>query len=141
MKINTTGNQIIFTIKTKLYPLDAVYGASYAYLDRAFLFLDEKKKGEILVSVKSKEKMSRKQLQALAGDFQNELLNYSFRATISNNNKKLRETILGRALLGALDEEPESKPEEEEIDEWKGDHLGLSIPWEEKVENKLKKKK
>ena len=89
-----------------------------------------------------KEKMDKKQLEDFGGEFYNELLNYSLRIGISKNNQKIREYIVGRALIGALGEDEEGveteEPEEieEEIEEWKGDYLGLSIPWEKKFKKK-----
>jgi len=49
VKIDKTKNQIIVTVDSKLYPLEAVYGASYVFLDRAYLRLDGNPKKEVLV--------------------------------------------------------------------------------------------
>ena len=144
MLIEESQNQVLITVRSKIYPLEAVYGAAYVFLNRAFIFLDEKKKGEILITLKAKEKMDKKHLENLAGEFYNELLNYSLRNEISKNNQKLREYIVSRALIGALGEDEEEVVEsektkeepEEEIEEWKGDYLGLSIPWEKKFRKK-----
>lgn len=138
MQIKESENQVLITVSSKIYPLEAIYGAAYVFLNRSYIFLDENKKGEILITLKGKEKMDKKQLEDLGGEFYNELLNYSIRIGISKNNQKIREYIIGRALIGALGEEEEVKEEEpeEEIEEWKGDHLGLSIPWEKKFKKK-----
>ncbi|MBU1499806.1 His-Xaa-Ser system protein HxsD [Patescibacteria group bacterium] len=123
------------TVSLKIYPLEAIYGAAYVFLNRAYIFLDEKKKGEILITLKPKEKMADKQLKALSGEFHNELLNYSLRNQISQNNRKLREYIVSRALIGAL-KENDGEDIEEEIEEWQGDDLGISVPWEKKFKKK-----
>jgi len=49
IKIDKTKNQIIVTADSRLYPLEAVYGAAYVFLDRAYLRLDGNPKKEILV--------------------------------------------------------------------------------------------
>jgi len=143
MQIKESENQVLITVSSKIYPLEAVYGAAYVFLNRTYIFLDEKKKGEILITLKAKEKMDKKQLENLAGEFYNELLNYSLRNEISKNNQKLREYIVSRALIGALGEDEEEvelekteEEPEEKIEEWKGDYLGLSIPWEKKFRKK-----
>ncbi|KKP35522.1 MAG: hypothetical protein UR23_C0027G0001 [Candidatus Roizmanbacteria bacterium GW2011_GWA2_32_13] len=142
MQIKELENQVLTTVSQKIYPLEAIYGAAYVFLNRAYIFLDENKEGEILITLKAKEKMDKKQLEDFGGEFYNELLNYSLRIGISKNNQKIREYIVGRALIGALGEDEEGveteEPEEieEEIEEWKGDYLGLSIPWEKKFKKK-----
>jgi len=148
ISINVSKNQVVGAINPKVYPLEAVYGAAYVFLDRAYVFLDEDSKGRILVSLKGKEKLNKKQLEALKGEFYNELLNYSLRYQISKDNRKIREYIVGRALVGAIGEDKfeeeaasseDGEDKEEEIEEWKGDTMGISIPWEEKYGNKKKK--
>ena len=160
MNIKTSKNQVVATINPKVYPLEAIYGAAYVFIDRAYVFLDENSKNQILVSLKGKEKLNKKQLDNLKGDFYNELLNYSLRYEIAKRNKKIREYIVGRALIGAIGEdrlEEEESPYEEgeegeketeeseskieDVEEWKGDTLGISTPWEEKYTSKKKKKK
>jgi len=137
MLIEELKNQVLITIKQKIYSLETIYAASYVFLDRAYIFLDEKKPGEITITLKGKEKMSKKQLEDLTGEFYNELLNYSLRNAISKNNQKIREYIVSRALIGALGDEAKgadatSEEEEDEIEEWRGDTLGIAVPWEKK---------
>lgn len=140
MLIEESQNQVLITVSSKIYSLEVIYVSSYVFLNRAFIFLDEKKKGEILITLKSKEKMDKKQLEDFGGEFYNELLNYCLRNEISKNNQKLREYIVSRALIGALTEEEEEytikEEPEEEIEEWKGDSLGLAVPWEKKFGKK-----
>lgn len=140
MLIEESQNQVLITVSSKIYSLEVIYVSSYVFLNRAFIFLDEKKKGEILITLKGREKMDKKQLEDFGGEFYNELLNYCLRNEISKNNQKLREYIVSRALIGALTEEEEEytikEEPEEEIEEWKGDSLGLAVPWEKKFGKK-----
>ena len=131
-KIEKNKNLIKAIINSKLYPLEAVYGAAYVFLDKAYFRLDGDPEKEITVQIKSKEKLSRKGLENLASDFLNELLNYSLRYKISKNNRKIREYIIGTALLSALGE----NLEEETKEDWQKDALGIAIPWEEKYKKK-----
>ncbi|KKU11118.1 MAG: hypothetical protein UX15_C0015G0005 [Parcubacteria group bacterium GW2011_GWA1_45_7] len=133
-------NQIRVVVNPKLYSLEAVYGAAYAFLDRAYIFLDQNSKKEILVTLKQKEELSKKELDVMAGEFQNALLSYSLRNEISKNNRKIREYIVGRALIGVLPENEEIDESKEEIQEWKGDDLGIAVPWEKKFAKKTRTK-
>ena len=123
-KVEKNKNQIKILVNPKLYSLEAVYGAAYVFLDKAYLRLDGNPEKEITVQIKSKENLNKKGLENLAGDFLNELLNYSLRCRISKNNKKIREYIVGTALLFASGEDLEEKTKED----WQTDLLGIAVP-------------
>lgn len=125
--------QIQIAIDPQLYPLEAVYGAAYVFLDRAYLRLAGNPKKEIIVQIKGKENLTKRKLENLADEFLNELLNYSLRCKISKNNRKIREYIVGTALLSSLAETPEKEGEKED---WQKDTLGIAVPWEEKYKKK-----
>ena len=123
-------NTIAIKLSPKIYSLEVIYGACYVFVDRAYLLLDGDPKEEIQVLIKSKQKMARKKLEALAGEFENELLNYALREKITKSNRKIREYIIGKALYYDTSEmlgEDGSKP-----DELEEDPLGIAIPWEKK---------
>lgn len=126
-------DSVTLTLKEAVYPLEAIYGASYVFIDRAFLFLDGRGQ-KIEVTLSPKQKMSAGELRALAGDFLNELLNYALRVGISAENKKIRQYVVQRALFSAANIEPcdcETKPVEIGFD-FASDPLGIAVPWEEK---------
>jgi len=127
-KVEKNKNQTKILVNPKLYPLEAVYGAAYVFLDKAYLRLDGNPEKKITVQIKGKENLNKKGLENLANDFLNELLNYSLRYRISKNNKKIREYIVGTALLFASGEDLEEKTKED----WQKDDLGIAVPWEEK---------
>jgi len=130
VKIDKTKNQIIATVDSKLYPLEAVYGAAYVFLDKAYLRLDGNPKKEVLVILKGKKELTEKQLEKLRDEFLNELLNYGLRYKISESNKKIREYVVGKALFSAMP--PEIEETEEKDEDWQKDDLGIAVPWEEK---------
>ena len=76
-------------------------------------------------------------MKNLAIDFLNELLNYSLRYQISKNNRKIREYIVGTALLSAMGGITKEESKENKED-WQKDTLGIAIPWEEKYGKKRK---
>ena len=135
-------NTISFLVNLQNYPLEAVYGTAYVFLDKAYLFLDSSSSKKIEVSLKGKKKLTEKQLEDFKGEFLNELLNYSLRVNLSTSNRRIREYIVSQALFSSLGEEELAK--EDEIG-YQDDPLGIAIPWEEKYKKKseltTKKKK
>ncbi len=113
--------------------MEAVYGTAYVFVDRAYLFLENKGKDKIEVSLKGKKKLNPKKLEELKGEFLNELLNYSFRIKLVRGNKKIRDYIISQALLSAVG--GESQESEEEM-KYEDDPLGIAVPWEEKYGKK-----
>ena len=100
-KIEKKEKSIIFRLKPNIYPLETIYLTCYAFLDRAYLFLDGHPKKEIIVRLKGKESLSPRELEGLAGEFNNELLSAALRRKISQDNKKIREAVVLRALASA----------------------------------------
>lgn len=122
-----------FKLNSKIYPLEAILNACYAFIDRAYIFLDnDSKTKNINVSFKGKHKLSEKNLKSLQGEFMNELLHSSLRYNINKNNKKIREYIINRALYSAL------PYEDEKFEIYNEDPLGIATPWEEKYGKKKK---
>jgi His-Xaa-Ser system protein HxsD len=144
-QIDQKKNQITFWLNTKTYPLEAIYSAAYVFLDRAYIYLDGDPKKEIMVSLKGKTKLTKKGLENLVGEFHNELLNYLLRVEIAKRNQKIREYIVATALVSSLPVESLTSyyqlPEEISKEDWKKDPLGIAVPWEEKYNKKINKKK
>lgn len=127
MTKTSENNSLILKLKQDIYPLEAICGASYVFIDKAYIYIDSKKKGEYEVRIKGKEKLTSKKLTEIEGEFMNELLNYVQRLNISKSTGKIREYIVERALYSAVNEEGPAKD-----DDVLDDPLGIAIPWEEK---------
>ena len=134
--VDLRNNTIKFIFNLQNYPKEALYGAAYVFLDKAYLFLDNKSPKKIEVSLKGKKKLNEKQLEELKGEFLNELLNYTVRINLSKNNKKIREYIISQALFSAFGNNQVSKEDEVKYEE---DPLGIAIPWEDKYGKKTEK--
>ena len=141
LKINKKENKVIVPINTKVYPLEAIYGAVYVFIDKAYVFLDGNPEKEILVQLKGKKDLTIKDLKKLAGEFLNELLSSSLRHQISKSNSKIREYIVGAALIGVSGKASEGTVEATEKKEWEKDPLGIAVPWEDKYKGRGKTKK
>lgn len=141
--INKKNNEVVFNLSQKVYSLDAILGAAYLFIDRAYVFLDCDGRESIVVHFKGKKKLLKKEMESLAGEFQNELLNQTLRVKISKKNQKIREYIVQQALYpGAavqesspptdLDKELDEILKEAESGDYGDDPLGIAVPWEEK---------
>lgn len=98
----TNKNKLVILIDRNLYSLEAIYGASYVFLEKAYIQLKKNNDSEIKIFLKSKKPMKKSEIDNLGDEFMNELLNFSFKNQIAQNNKKIREYIIGRALASAL---------------------------------------
>lgn len=128
------------TLDAKVYNLEVVLNASYAFIDRAYIFLDTGSQGErIKVYIKGKDKLSERQFERIKGEFMNELLDCALRYEISKNNKKIREYIVGRALYSALPS-LDLAVSNEKIN-YQEDPLGIAKSWEKKYGKKKNAKK
>jgi len=131
--IDLKNNTIKFIFDLQNYPKEALYGAAYVFLDRVYLFLDSKSKNKIEVSLKGKKQLSKKQLEKIKGEFLNELFNYTIRIKMTKNNKKIREFIIGQALISAYGDEESTQ---EDGMKYEDDPLGIAMSWEDKYDKK-----
>ncbi len=101
--IDLKGNLVSFTVNTEIYSKDVIYKACYVFIDKMYILLDvSNKKDLILVTLKGKTALSKKEIEKLEGEFMNELLNSLLRSKISKRNQKLLEHIVGGAMGAAL---------------------------------------
>lgn len=128
-------------VDESLYPLDAIYGASFTFIDRCFVLLDRPAAGSIRVSLSTKKPgASEEELRTLVGEFGNELLSCAWRAKITADNRATIEAVTMQAIGGAmgapsLDDLEDFDFSEEPFE----DPLGIAMSWEEKYGKKQKK--
>lgn len=122
------------TIDDDLYPLDAVYGAAYVFLDRCYVLLDRPEAGKIRVTLADRDGDAGEDvLRDYAGEFANELLACAWRRQISIENRAAIEATTMQAIAGAMG--PPSLDELSDFDftaEPFDDPLGIAMSWEEK---------
>ncbi len=110
-EINLQENQISFYLNAKIYPIEAIHAAAYVFVDRCFVYLSGDSEKEMIVFLKGKKRMDKKQLAFLQGEFLNEILNIMLREKIFKNNKTILEYIVGGAITAALGNKMEKKPQ------------------------------
>jgi len=86
-------------VNLKVYPLQSVHSSGYVFMDRAHVRLEEEKKD--LVAVWLKPKNEAQDLQKLALEFSDELLNYAHYFSSLKINAENMKILLQRALFSA----------------------------------------
>jgi len=142
---------IEFTINTKIYSLTAIYQTAYFFLDKVYIFLDGEPAKEIKVIMKPKSASAdgstnltmtaSADLEKIAGEFYNELLNQILREKVNQTNSKIREYIVAQALYNAVPSEVDELLKEVEEEDWQSDPLGIAKTWEVANDENKKKKK
>lgn len=126
-------DQISFDIDESLYPLEAIYGACYVFIDRCFIYLSRPKDAEVRVQLTTRAAATEADLDLLAGEFANELLSQVTRLRLSQATTRIREYYTAAALRAATSapsiDELLAELESEELLE---DPLEIMVPWEEK---------
>lgn len=129
---------VVLQIREDIYPLDAIYGASYLFIDRCFVFLDRPEDQVVSVRLRSKdlqkqnsEEASTDLLESLVGEFANELLNQVLRFRITESTAKIREYYMARAFVSVPAQTSlDALLAELDAEELEDDELEISVPWE-----------
>ena len=126
-------DHISVEVDESVYPLEAVYGASYLFLEKCFVYLSRVQPGIVSVRLTAREVATPAQLDALAGEFANELLSQATRLRLSQATLRIREYYTAAALRAAASspsvDELLAELESEDLLE---DPLEIMVPWEEK---------
>ncbi len=147
-KIDVEAGTAVLSLDAGLYPIDVLYGAAYVLIDRAYVLLDREspaagggakggKNGRFLISLRSRGPTSREALEALSGEFGNELLSQALRRKVTRQNGKIIEEIVTQAIAGAAGASlPQDFLDEDDDMDFLEDPLGIAVPWEEKFKKK-----
>jgi His-Xaa-Ser system protein HxsD len=137
-RVETDARSASIRVDSTLYPIDAVYGAAYVFLDRCYVMLDAPEAARIRVTLAWKKgDPTDADLRALVGEFTNELLSCAWRVQIAKESRVLIESATSRAIGGAMG--PPSIDDLEKFDfteESFEDPLGIALSWEEKYGKK-----
>ncbi len=146
--VDVKTNSVTVTVETSTYSSGAIMGAAYVFIDRCFVWLDANGKGGFTVVLSGRSPMDDESLSNLSGEFANELLAQALREKIAEKNKALLETVVGRAVHGAMgpvSAEPDFDLSELEAleldDEPFEDPLGIAMSWEDKYGKKRASRK
>jgi His-Xaa-Ser system protein HxsD len=112
---------------------DAIYGASYLFLDRCFIHLSRSDSGSLRARLTTRAAATPDQLQELANEFASALAAQTTRVALSQSTMRLREYYLAAALRAAG--APPSVDDllaELESEDLLEDPLEIMVPWEQK---------
>lgn len=132
--VDTTARSVSLNVDASVYPLQAVYGAAYIFIDRCFVFVDRPTEGQYRVTLSAKEAVDEVEaLRALIGEFANELLSCAWRHQVTQDNRVAIETVTVQAIAGAMGEPSlDDLADFDFTDEALDDPLGIAQSWEEK---------
>jgi His-Xaa-Ser system protein HxsD len=124
---------VSFEVDETVYPLEAIYGGAYLFVDRCYVFLSRPQAQVVTVRLTSRGPATPGDLDALAGEFLNEILSQATRLRLSQATARIREYYTAAALRAAA-----SAPSVDDLlaeldaEELEDDPLEISVPWEEK---------
>jgi His-Xaa-Ser system protein HxsD len=123
--------EIAFDIDEELYALDAVYSASYLFVDRCYVYHARPADKKVRVRLRAKDATTPEALEALAGEFANELLNSQLRFRLSRATAAIREQYMARAFFGAQQSSTIADLLAElDAEEMAEEPLEIPVPWE-----------
>ena len=114
-----------------LYPLDAIYGAAMAFLDRCWVLLDRPADHRVQVRLRSRKgDLDEAAMEALAGAFANTLLGQVMRLRVGESTRALREYTMARAFFGDDTRATiDALLAELDAEELEDDPLEIQVPW------------
>jgi His-Xaa-Ser system protein HxsD len=140
VEVDLSAGSALLSVDEAAYPLEALYGAAYVFIDRCYVLLDKPEPGRFRVTLAPKRPAGDEPaLRALVGEFANELLSCAWRHRITQENRAVIESVTMQALAGAM-----GPPSLDDLanfdftDEPFEDPLGIAISWEEKYKKKDK---
>lgn len=138
-RVDLDDKRAIVDVDAGIYPLEALYGAAYVFIDRCYVFLDrpEPTKLRVVLSPKTLDGDAEEQLRDMVGELANELVSAAWRHQITQENRAQIEAVTMQAISGAMG--PPTLEDLEDFDfteEAFEDPLGIAMSWEEKYAKK-----
>lgn len=124
--------RVSFEIGEDVYDLDTIQGAAYLFLDRCYVWLDRVGDKRVKVALRARGEVDAPALEAMAGEFANELLNQALRQRVGAANARIREFIMAKAFFSV--DAPSTVDRllaELDAEEMAEDSLEIQVPWDE----------
>jgi His-Xaa-Ser system protein HxsD len=136
--VDLAAASVKLSVDFALYPLGALYGAAYVFIDRCYVLLGRPDPTHATITLAWKKGAPPEgALRELAGEFMNELLSCAWRAKINEESRSIIESVTAQAFAGAMG--PPSLDDLEKFDfseEAFEDPLGIAMSWEDKYGKK-----
>src|SRR5690242_1449098 len=98
--LDAATSTLTLSLDIGLYPREVLYAAAYVFLDRAYVLLD-RAESRFVVHFRAKHPVEAATLQAMAGEFENELLAQALRHQVVDANQRIIEDVVAVAIAGA----------------------------------------
>jgi His-Xaa-Ser system protein HxsD len=134
-KVDAKSNSVGVLLDEAVFPRPVGLAAAYRFLDRCYVLVESRPQRRLHVRLKGKSPLPSPALDALAGEFHNELLHQLIRHQVAERTEPLRASIVGRALASAdpnLEDQTAAAPPPADPVDFQDDPLGIAVPWEEK---------
>jgi His-Xaa-Ser system protein HxsD len=132
LQFSLSEREVAFVVSEELFPLDAVYGSAYLFVDRCWVFFTRPADKQVGVHLKTKTDADEAELEALAGEFANELLNQVIRVRLNESTATIREYTMARAFFTTpVQSSIDALLAELDAEELEEDELEISVPWED----------
>jgi His-Xaa-Ser system protein HxsD len=134
--LNPATATLTLSLDVGLYPRDVLYAAAYVFLDRAYVLLD-RQDSRFVVQFRSKRPLEASVFEAMAGEFENELLAQALRLRVVDANQRIIEDVVAVAIAGAAAgaepapaADPPLVPIDDADDGFLADPQGIARPFE-----------
>ena len=107
-------NSVSFDVPAKTYSADAVRIAAHVFSNRAEVYHRTSKTAHELTLVSKRKKADENALEALGGEFVNELLNQEYRFVVARFNRKVADVIVAQTLISARGDAQGPAPKDSE---------------------------
>lgn len=93
-------DSLVMTVNSDLYSREALFRVCYMFTDRCYLFLVQEANSPV-IQVRFTRKSPNTEMNELAGEFSNELINQKVRLDIATETRAIRELIVAQAFAEA----------------------------------------
>jgi His-Xaa-Ser system protein HxsD len=97
---DVTDDSLVVAVNSDLYSREALFRVCYLFTDRCYLFLAQEENSPV-VQVRLTRKNPDTDLNEMAGEFSNELINQKVRMEVAAETKAIRELIVAQAFAEA----------------------------------------
>lgn len=92
--------EVAFRYDSRAYHPEAVYGAALVMTPRCYAYMESGSPRRVILKAKAPS-ATEAELEALAGEFHNELLNQTLRWMVAKQNRRTKDAIVAQALFAA----------------------------------------
>ena len=140
-EIDQDEKTVEFSIPRKIYSREALEIAAQIFAPRAEVYLDESASAFALTLKSKRGEPSKADLETLAGEFLNELLNQDYRFLVGRFNQKISSLVVTQALLAARGgEKPAETPAAERTPEFEAEVARLMDEAREEISRTMPRK-